>query len=152
MRNVLPPARSVRVEKAMTLSVARQRLDRFDLGSEQRPEDQPRTVVDHRARRFCRPTGAPAGVARDQCQPIVRCFEQGQLCRVEQRLAELSICTRQRNEQCHLGGPCLRRGCRQRPCRRRRRDAPIRRLPGGERRRYHRRRATGKRDQREDKR
>ena len=85
------------------VGVAGERLDRFDLGGEQRPEDQSRAVADHRARRLGRPVGVPAGVAGNQCQPIARRFEQCQLRCVEDRLTELGIGARQRNEQRDLG-------------------------------------------------
>jgi len=87
------------------MSVAGQRLDRFDLDGEQRPENQSCPVGDHRACRLGRPLGVPAGVAGNQCQPIVWCLEERQLGRVEDCLTERGIGARQRNEQRNLGRP-----------------------------------------------
>ena len=67
-------------------------------------------------------------------------------------MTELGIGAGQRNEQRDLGRPGLgyRRRPPRRPGRHQRRYAPIGWLPDSERRRYHRRRASGERAKGED--
>ena len=123
--------------------VARDRRDGFDLGGEQRSEDQLGPGIDRRVRRRGRSRRRPLGIARHQSQLVAAGLEQRHLRGIENGTAEAGIGTRERHQQRDLG-----RSRRRDSGRRRRRGNWWRRraigwLRGGQRRRYDRRGHTG---------
>src|SRR5215470_16235835 len=67
------------------------RFYRLDLRGEQRPEDQPGSPTDHRARGARGTGGISAGVVRHQNHAVTAALEQCQLRSVEDRLTECGI-------------------------------------------------------------
>ena len=84
------------------VSGLRDRLHRHDLIGDQRPENQPSPVGDHRSRRAGSAVGRAGRVTWDQRQLIAAGGEERELRRLEHRLAEVGVRARERQKQSDL--------------------------------------------------